>query len=242
MRRSFGRCLVLLLTCVVSGCSAGGCYDCLDEMTTGCHDHLTAKLAWHRCKGCYCEVEYIGDFRGGFIDGYTHVMGGGGCCRPTLPPRKYWSSCTRGGDINCRIVAWYNGWDAGVVQAMRDGMGSGPVTTAADIFHTNTTYAVPLPEDLRRQTGDESGLAPVIPQMLPYEQEMLLEQAPYYPVNPETELPTADTPPAPSPPPYNPPVNPTSVIQRPYLPVDDRVYFTDSLMSPVPMRTDGLGN
>lgn len=158
MLRSFGKTLILVAACAASGCTSSCCYDFVDETFTGCSDHLDAKRAWHRCSGCFCEVEYYTDFRDGFIAGYIHVMNGGGCCRPTLPPRKYWSLCTRGADNNCRVVAWYNGWDSGVAQALRDGMGTSPVLTAPDIYHTACPYPVELPDDLRRQEVYEEDL------------------------------------------------------------------------------------
>ena len=232
MLRSFGKSLVVVLACAASGCSTSCCYDFLDDTMTGCHDHLEAKLAWHRCQGCFCEVEYIADFRLGFIDGYIHVMSGGGNCRPTLPPRKYWSLCTRGEDNNCRIVAWYNGWDSGVAQALRDGMGSGPITTAADIYQTNNVYPVSLPDDLLRRTGDET--TPVAPG-----QEMLPDGQEYFPAEPGVNPLPEDAPP---PALYNPPAAPVSENEIPGLPADDRVYFSDSLAPPAPPRTDGFGN
>ncbi len=155
MLRSFGKSMVVALVCAASGCSSSCCYDFVDESLTGCHDHLEAKMAWHANSDCFCEVEYIRDFKEGFIAGYIHVMNGGGCCRPTLPPRKYWSICTRGPENNCRVVAWYNGWSAGVAQAHRDGMGSNPILTGPDIYHTNCQIPVALPDDLMRDAAVE---------------------------------------------------------------------------------------
>ena len=231
MLRSFGKSLVVVLACAASGCSTSCCYDCFDETVTGCHDHLEAKLAWHQSKGCFCEVEYIGDFRDGFIAGYIHVMNGGGCCKPTLPPRKYWSLCTRGGDNNCRIVAWYNGWSSGVAQAQRDGMGSGPITTAADIYHTNHAIPVELPEDLRRRTGDEEVLVDPGMEMLPDGEE-------FFPAEGVDPLPGDAPPPAP----YNPPAKPVTGTQLPVRKVSSNIFLEDSLTPPAPPRADGLGN
>ncbi len=233
MLRSFGKSLVVALACAASGCSASCCYDCIDNTMTGCHDHLEAKMAWHRNKGCFCEVENISDFRDGFIAGYIHVMNGGGCCRPTLPPRKYWSLCTRGADNNCRVVAWYNGWDSGVAQALRDGMGTGPVVTAADIYHTNSPYPVELPEDLRRSVdGEEVNYSDGM-QTLPAGEE-------FFPSDEGGEFAPPEIPPAAAP--YNPPANPTSGAERPIRKVEGRVVFEDSLTPPAPPRADGSGN
>ncbi len=157
MLRSFGKKFVVALAVAASGCqSSGHFYEVFDDCFAGCHDHIEAKCAWHRVSDCYCEVENYEDFRDGFIAGYIHVMNGGGCCRPTLPPRKYWSLCTRGPDNNCRVISWYNGWDAGVAQAHADGMGSSPIVTAPEIYNTNNPYPVELPEDLRRTSADGS--------------------------------------------------------------------------------------
>jgi hypothetical protein len=228
MLRSFGKSLVVVLACAASGCTASCCYDCIDDTVTGCHDQLEAKMAWRRCKGCFCEVEYYSDFRDGFIAGYIHVMNGGGCCRPTLPPRKYWSLCTRGCDNNCRVVAWYNGWDSGVAQALRDGMGTGPIVTAADIYHTNHRIPVELPEDLRRANVDEDlpgqGL-----EMLPQGEEFFPEEG-----NLEQEAP--EIPPAAAP--YNPPANPAPGVLLPMRNVNAKVLFDDSLTPPAPPRAD----
>ncbi len=233
MLRSFGKSLVVVLACAASGCTASCCYDCIDETVTGCHDHLEAKLAWHQCKSCFCEVEFIGDFRDGFIAGYIHVMNGGGCCRPTLPPRKYWSLCTRGADNNCRVVAWYNGWNSGVAQALRDGMGTGPITTGADIYHTNSPYPVELPEDLRRRVDDEEYVQPGL-EMVPAGNE-------FFPGEDGAELAPPEVPPA-ALPPYNPPAKPMSGAERPMRKVDGRVFLEDSLTPPAPPRADASGN
>ena len=233
MMRSFGKQLVVAMACVASGCSTSCCYDFVDETVTGCHDHLEAKLAWHQCKGCFCEVEYIGDFRDGFIAGYIHVMNGGGCCRPTLPPRKYWSLCTRGDDNNCRVVAWYNGWDSGVAQALRDGMGSGPVITAPDIYHTNSPYPVELPEDLRRKVDDEQFTQPGM-ELLPSGEEFFPSDQGVDPGQLEVSPDAAPL--------YNPPAKPIPGVQIPARKIEARVQLDDSLTPPAPPRADASGN
>lgn len=230
MLRSFGKSLVVVLACAASGCSTSCCYECIDNNVTGCHDHLEAKFAWHQSRRCFSEVEYISDFRDGFIDGYVHVMNGGGLCKPTLPPRKYWSLTTRGADNNCRIVAWYNGWSSGVAQAQRNGMGSGSMTTAADIYHTNHAHPVELPEDLRRRTGDEEALDLEL-EMLPDGEEFVPGEG----ADPALEN-------APLPAPYNPPAKPMTGAQSPIEKLDGRVFLRDSLTPPAPPRADGLGN
>ncbi len=234
MLRSFGKRLVVALACAASGCSTSCVYDCFDETLSGCHDHIEAKFAWHQCKGCFCEVENYCDFRDGFIAGYIHVMNGGGCCRPTLPPRKYWSLCTRGDDNNCRIVAWYNGWDSGVAQAQRDGMGTGPILTAPDLYHTNSNYPVELPEDLRRAEVEDD-----FPQQMPG-QGILPEGEEFIPSGEmiEPSLPDALIPAEP----YNPPASPTTSTTAPARKVEARVFLEDSLTPPAPPRADASGN
>jgi|GEM_PF-3490329 len=228
MLRSFGKRFVVALACAASGCSTSHMYDCFDDSFTGCHDHLEAKFAWHQCKSCFREVENYTDFRDGFIAGYIHVMNGGGCCRPTLPPRKYWSLCTRGADNNCRVVAWYNGWDSGVAQAQRDGMGSGPIVTAQDIYHTGNPYPVELPEDLRRVSKDgETELQG---------QPLQPDADGTFPLNGDAEPGTQDPiPPAEQ---YNPPANPTPEAVLRIQKVDGRVFTEDSLTPPAPPRID----
>lgn len=174
MLRSFGKSLVVTLACAASGCSSSCCYDFVDETMTGFHDHFEAKMAWHACRSCFTEVEYIHDFKEGFMAGYIHVMNGGGCCRPTLPPRKYWSICTRGPENNCRVVAWYNGWSSGVAQAHSDGMGTSALLTGPDIYHTNQQVPVALPDDFVQEVlaEEESGLEYDVRQ-LPMDQGIL---------------------------------------------------------------------
>ena len=232
MLRSFGKRLIVALACAASGCSSSCVYDCFDETFTGCSNHMEAKFAWHQCKGCFCEVENYCDFRDGFIAGYIHVMNGGGCCRPTLPPRKYWSLCTRGGDTNCRIVAWYNGWDSGVAQAQRDGMGTGPILTAPDLYHTNGTYPIELPEDLRRVNAEDD-----IPQQLPG-QGILPDSEEFFPSEGGSGVPALPGVPEL----YNPPASPTTGTETPVRKVDARVFLEDSLTPPAPPRADASGN
>ena len=236
MLRSFGKSLVVALACAASGCSTSCVYDCFDETMSGCHDHLEAKLAWHQCKGCFCEVENYYDFRDGFIAGYIHVMNGGGCCRPTLPPRKYWSLCTRGPDNNCRIVAWYNGWDSGVAQAQRDGMGTGPILTGPDLYNTNSTYPVELPEDLRRRDAEgaypQSGAGRGV---LPENEEFFPADGGAGQLPPDVGAPAQEAP-------YNPPANPIPGAQLPGRKVEGRVSLEDSLTPPAPPRADASGN
>lgn len=232
MLRSFGKHFVVALACAASGCSSSCFYDCIDAKVTGCYDHLEAKLAWHQCKGCFQEVENYCDFRDGFIAGYTHVMSGGGSCRPTLPPRKYWSLCTRGPDNNCRVVAWYNGWDSGVAQAQRDGMGTGPIITGPDIYHTNNPYPVELPEDLRRVDPAAGVGEPG--------QEMQLDGEELAPAEGEGDLLPLEQ--APPPEQYNPPANPNPGALLPIRKVDGRVFLEDTLTPPAPPRIDAIGN
>jgi hypothetical protein len=231
MLRSFGKKFVVALALAASGCqSTGHYYDIFDDCFTGCHDHMEAKFAWHQVKSCFYEVENYCDFRDGFIAGYIHVMNGGGCCRPTLPPRKYWSLCTRGPDNNCRVVAWYNGWDSGVAQAQRDGMGSGSIVTAAEIYHTNNPYPIELPPDLRRTSADGETLPAGQP--LQPEGEGLLP-----PGGELAPIPQDFTPPAEQ---YNPPANPAAAteavmrIQR----VDGTATAEETLTPPVPPRLE----
>ena len=237
MLRSIGKSLVVIVACAASGCSSF-VYDCVDDTFTGFHDHLEAKRAWRRCQGCYYEVAEIGDFREGFIAGYLHMLNGGGCCRPTLPPRKYWSLCTRGEANHCRIVAWYNGWDSGVAQAQHDGMGSGPLTTANDIYGTSRPYPVELPEDLRRPADQQSELVPPGQQLFPLGDQFLP------PVEGTSPSPK-DTPPAA---PYNPPALPLPEAPLPETPVPEsqapvpvkgsRVAPDDALTPPAPPRPE----
>lgn len=233
MLRSFGKRLAVALACAASGCSSSCYYDCIDETFSGCHDHLEAKLAWHRNSDCFCEVENYCDFRDGFIAGYIHAMNGGGCCRPTLPPRKYWSKCEQGTDTNCRVVAWYNGWDAGVAQAHRDGMGGSPIVTGPELYHTNNPYPVELPDDLKRTDNDDSQSINDAPglEMLPDGEEFFPEQE---------GIPAQEG--APPEAPYNPPANPAPAAVAPIEKVDSQVFLEDSLTPPAPPRNDSFGN
>lgn len=208
MLRSFGISLIVIVACAASGCSTSLVYDCVDDTFTGFHDHRQAQRAWRRCKGCYYEVEPIGDFREGFKAGYLHVLNGGGSCRPTLPPRKYWSLCTRGQANHCRIVTWYNGWESGVSQAQHDGMGSGPLTTASDIYGTNQAGTMLLPEDLRRPADRESEAVEPALELFPLSDQL---QPPAVGVPPQSKD-------APSAAPYNPPALPEPEAPQPEVP------------------------
>lgn len=229
MLRSFGKTLIVVAACAAShGCTSSCCYDFIDNTMTGCSDHLEAKMAWHRCSGCFSEVEYYTDFRDGFIAGYIHVMNGGGCCRPTLPPRKYWSLCTRGPDNNCRIVAWYNGWDSGVAQALRDGMGSNPILTAPDIYHNTCPYPVELPEDLQKTEVYEEDL------QLEQDINGPIENAPLPVLQEEIPAPNVQAPP---PERYNPPAAPMPMTDmKPVSRQKVRVAMDESLTPPAPPR------
>ena len=226
MLRSFGKSLVVVVACAASGCSVSSCHDCIDETVSGCCNQIEAKMAWRRNKHCFCEVEYYCDFREGFIAGYLHVMNGGGCCRPTLPPRNYWSR----GD-SCQVVAWYNGWDAGVAQAHQDGVGGGSVITAGDIY-PNHPYPVELPPDLRRD-DEEGGLFPAGQGTLP--DDGLIPPG-------SEDLPLPGENPPRIQPPYNPPAKPIGDakldVGRSIQKVDGRVFLDDSLTPPPPPRSD----
>lgn len=230
MLRSFGMSLVVLVACIASGCSTSLVYDCVDDTFTGFHDHLEAKRAWRQRQCCYCQVEEIDDFREGFMAGYLQIMNGGGSCRPTLPPRKYWSLSTRGEANHCRVVAWYNGWDNGVAQAQHNGMGSRTLTTASDIYGTTLPAPVMLPEDLRRSTDREAELPPPDQQLFPQGDQFLP------PVEGMTPQPQ-DTPPAA---PYNPPAFPTPEAPVPVPAKSSRVTPDDSLMPPAPPRSESV--
>lgn len=231
MLRSFGKTLIVVAACAASGCSTSCCYDFVDNTFSGCSDHLEAKMAWHCCKDCFCEVENYCDFRDGFIAGYIHVMNGGGCCRPTLPPRKYWSLCTRGPDNNCRVVAWYNGWDSGVAQALRDGMGSSPVLTAPDIYHTASPYPIELPDDLRKQEVYDDDI-----QFEPEMNGVPLNGVPA-PLLEDEAVPAPNVQNAPD---YNPPARPVPMTNAtPSTREKVRVALDNSLTPPAPPRDSG---
>ena len=118
-----------------------------------------------------------------------------------------------------------------MAQAQRDGMGSGPITTAADIYHTNHAIPVELPEDLRRRTGDEEVLVDPGMEMLPDGEE-------FFPAEGVDPLPGDAPPPAP----YNPPAKPVTGTQLPVRKVSSNIFLEDSLTPPAPPRADGLGN
>ena len=231
MLRSFGKKFVVALAVAASGCqSTGHFYEVFDDCFAGCHDHMEAKCAWHRVSSCFSEVENYHDFRDGFIAGYIHVMNGGGCCRPTLPPRKYWSLTTRGPNNNCRVISWYNGWDAGVAQAHQDGMGGGAIVTAPEIYHTNNPYPVELPPDLRRKNSSET-TSPEGQQMQPESDGVQPYEEGLAPI-PQDLLPPAEQ--------YNPPANPAAAteavlkIQN----VQGTVSVEETLSPPAPPRLE----
>ena len=156
-------------------------------------------------------------------------MNGGGCCRPTLPPRKYWSLCTRGADNNCRVVAWYNGWDSGVAQALRDGMGGSPVLTGPDIYHTNSPYPVELPDDLRKTEVYEEDL-----QLAPETLGVPTEGVPA-PAGAGDSVPTPQA--EADPQQYNPPAKPVPMTEaKPVGRERIRTAFDSSLTPPAPPR------
>ena len=111
-------------------------------------------------------------------------------------------------------------------------MGSGPIVTANDIYHTNNPYPVELPDDLKRVNVDDEGLPAGI--------EMLPDSEEFFPEGGGLEqLPGEDAPP---PVEYNPPAAPVPGASNSTTKVDGRVFFEDTLTPPAPPRTDDSGN
>jgi hypothetical protein len=111
-------------------------------------------------------------------------------------------------------------------------MGTGPIVTGPDIYHTNNPYPVELPEDLRRVDPTAGVGEPG--------QEMLLDGEEFAPADEgDGPLPAEVAPP---PEQYNPPANPNSGALLPIRKVDGRVFLEDTLTPPAPPRIDTFGN
>lgn len=107
-----------------------GCFyemmDCLDEEYLKLKYTEEAKQSYlQNYWSCYRGVDHPWDFKHGFIDGYLAVAMGGDGCPPMFPPRKYWGGSYDGGRGRDRAMAWFDGYQHGVLVAHENNRGGG---------------------------------------------------------------------------------------------------------------------
>ena len=57
------------------------------------------------------------DYSDGWREGYFDYSTGRRCKPPTLPPKKYWSTCYQGCEGQKKISEWYSGYQKGMIEA-----------------------------------------------------------------------------------------------------------------------------
>lgn len=154
--------LVIMLLLGTGICSQGcvQLYDCVDSQIIECRGKSVAKKAWKRHDDYWASEPHAKDFEKGFRAGYYAVMQGKGTRPPTLPPRKYWSSCNMKEDCRERMVAWFNGYASGANVAMGDGVDNlCRIVTAEELYRKPPTVA---PELKRHHVAEEIDPVPTI--------------------------------------------------------------------------------
>ena len=82
-----------------------------------------AEKAWIRHKHRYIGLQYLREFKDGFIDGYIDVATGGTGCTPDLAPRKYWGWSYQTPHGHAAVGAYFRGFPIGAKAADEDGVG-----------------------------------------------------------------------------------------------------------------------
>ena len=61
------------------------------------------------------------DYADGFKDGYYAVSTGSSSCPPIVPPPRYFAASYQSTQGQCQVNQWYQGYQAGVIEADRCG-------------------------------------------------------------------------------------------------------------------------
>ena len=97
--------------------------ECIDESMVDYTNRALAEKAWFRHKHLYCEVQYLREFKDGFIQGYLDVATGGNGCTPLVAPSQYWGWRYQSPHGQTAVNAWFRGFPLGVKAAEEDGVG-----------------------------------------------------------------------------------------------------------------------
>ena len=171
--------LLLLAFCTIfNGCAS--LYNEVDECLMTKHNKWIAYRAWRAHKGYWDCEPHRKDFGDGFREGYYDSMNGGGECPPTLPPRKYWSVHNTGPCSKEKTVAWYNGYAAGSMAAVSEGMRDrNRIVTASQIYQKHCQTQIEWPnQDAKPTEAMEQVIPPALEAGVPPEVEPSYIQAP----------------------------------------------------------------
>lgn len=148
--------LLICAFCVLApGCAS--IYDEVDECLMNKRNECSAFFAW-RAHNKYWDCEpFKRDFGRGFKDGYFDTLNGGGECPPTLPPRCYWSIHNSGPNSKQRTVSWYNGYAAGSMAAVSEGVKNRNSIVTASQIYKRCEPAFEWPEGEKPQSMDHLG-------------------------------------------------------------------------------------
>ena len=105
---------------------ASGClYEIRDEIIDSqlwITNHFRASNAWHRSESAYDSVDYVYDFRKGFMAGYAAAANGANHCPPAIPPSQYWKVWYQSEEGKSQTNAWFDGYSHGALAADSDGV------------------------------------------------------------------------------------------------------------------------
>jgi len=118
MNRTYHRWIFLGL--LTSGLGMVGCAS-LEDLHYQSVNRLRAKSAWGDMKACLPKGSTNKDYAHGFQEGYYSVASGGSHCPPVTPPPCYWAAKYQSTEGQSAVTQWYQGFQAGVVAADKDG-------------------------------------------------------------------------------------------------------------------------
>jgi hypothetical protein len=114
MKKTF----LIFLTWVslLSGCAS------LEDFNYRSANRSRASAAWREARRLLPSgTATTRDYADGFRAGYYAVSTGGSSCPPIVPPPKYFAASYQSTQGQCQVNQWYQGYQAGVIAADRDG-------------------------------------------------------------------------------------------------------------------------
>ena len=143
--------------------------ECIDDQMADYTHRALAEKAWIRQRPKYCGMQYIREFKDGFIHGYLDVATGGDGCTPSLAPSKYWGWRYQSPHGQTAVNAFFQGFPIGAKAADEDGVGFWQQ------IQTSGSHQFFNPLDPRLYSNGENGVFPIVDEIVPTPVEAELE-------------------------------------------------------------------